>query len=126
MKKRKHALPEEASEVERVLALHKRLYPHHFPKLYRKVGNPGPEASRALELLWAAIGRKLAEKEREFSRGSGRRSGSKYKKAPLDTEENRRLRNYRDNKARKKRIIHIAGEDFELEPGVSLEPVWKR
>ncbi len=127
-KKRRREAPVTAPEGVRALALARRLYTGKnmngeivccLPKLL----NP-PTSPQAWELLWTAIGRKLAEKEPEFSRGSGRTPGAKNKKSPVDTPENMALRRYRDNLARKRRTI--PGEDIILEDGVSLDPVWKR
>jgi hypothetical protein len=117
---------DDTPESERALALARRLYTGEngvccLPKLL----NP-PKSPRAWELLWSAIGRKLAEKQPEFSKGRGRRPGVKNKKAPVDTPWERARQKYRAKKAKR----YIPGEphspDSELEPGVSLDPVWKR
>jgi len=134
VKKRSRAVPEDASEIERAVVLARKIGCR-----LTKLLDP-PKSSHAETLLFAAIGRKYAETQPEFSRGSGRLPGEKYKKEPLDTKRNKRLRRHRDNKAAKelaeKRIIEVKVpgnppklptiERLELEPGISLEPVWKR
>ena len=65
---------------------------------------PLPLSLQEREFVEAAIGRKLIEKQLEFSRGSGRKPGSKDKKPRKPENEMEpasiRKRTYRDNKAR--------------------------
>ena len=92
-----------------------------------KLLNP-PKSSQALTLLFAAIGRKLALKENEFSPGSGRRVGFKIKN-PSDDQENGKKRDYRDRRKRTITWRHPGtgiDEKTELEPGANLDPPWKR
>jgi hypothetical protein len=77
-------------------------------------------------LLWAAIGRKLAEKEPEFSRGPGRKKGGKNQTPLINTPEEIARRRSRAKLARQERTIKIGDETLELEPGVSIDPPWKR
>ena len=120
-------MPASASEEQRAIELYKRLYAGNVPKAL----NPehcGNLSSAALDLLYAGIGRKLALKEYEFSPGSGRRVGFKIKN-PSDDQDNKKKRDYRDR--RKRRISWRnpetgIDEKIELEPGVNLDPPWKR
>jgi hypothetical protein len=135
--KHKHALPEDTDELTRAIRLARRLYTGTNAKggivcTLPKLLDP-PESPYAKELLWAAIGRKLALKEPEFSPGRGRKRGSKDRqprgKEPEISGRNKILRRYRDKKARKKRTIPIPGRPgqlYEPEPGESFDPPWKR
>jgi hypothetical protein len=120
-----------ASEVERALLLARRKYPGHLPTLYERLApnHPRPldplEWPRAYEMLWAAIGRKLAEKEPEFSPGKRRKPGAKNKKV-VDIPEERARRKYRDGKRDREKRSVPGLPDLMLEDGVSLKPVWKR
>jgi hypothetical protein len=107
--KHKFALPEEANQWERAVALARRLYTCKTSKgvtvctLPNWLLGPIPESSRAEELLWAAIGRKLALKEPEFSPGRGRKKGSKDRQRRAENQENSNQniirRRYRDKKS---------------------------
>jgi hypothetical protein len=142
-------MPTGASEVDRAVELGRRLHTERIVgvrQTYDRFGhvngeesydetictlpkllNP-PESSKALTLLFAAIGRKLALKENEFSPGSGRRVGFKIKN-PSDDQENEKKRDYRDRRKRTITWRHPEtgiDEKIELEPGANLDPPWKR
>jgi hypothetical protein len=111
-RKRKHALPAEATDDERLVACAKRLYTGTNAKgetvcylswhpRYGRDGRRLPLSVPEREFLEAAIGRKLKEKQPEFSRGPGKKPGSKNKSRK---DEDRLLRasihtrTWRDNK----------------------------
>lgn len=118
----------DAPERDRVIELYKRLYGGILPRALNPETYAGNLPSMALDYLYAGIGRKLALKENEFSPGSGRKLGAKIK-SPSNDLDNVKKREYRDHQ---KRIIIWRNpatgkdEEIELEPGVSLEPPWKR
>jgi hypothetical protein len=90
-RERKHALPAEATDDERLLAAAKRQYTCTNAKgetvcylswhtRYGRDGRPLPLTVPEREYLQAAIFRKIKETQPEFSRGSGKKPGSKDKK----------------------------------------------
>jgi hypothetical protein len=113
-----------------VLALARRLYPGHLPTLFERLdpGHPRPldplEIPQAETLLWAAIGRKLAEKEPDFRPGRRRKPGSKNKKAPVPHDKARQK--WRDGKRDRENRSVPGYPDLVLEDGVSLKAVWER
>jgi hypothetical protein len=110
----------DVSDDDRALALVRRLYAGSLPQLQNRM----PQSPGERGLMWAAIGRKLARKEREFSRGSGAKPGSKHKTVSEHIEpESKTKRTYRANLARKARTIFIAGEELVLEDGVDVDMV---
>jgi hypothetical protein len=126
MKKRKHALPEDTSDIERAVKCAERHYTvvnaeGEIVCCLPKLLNP-PQGSAAEILLWAALGRKLAPKESEFSRGQGKTPGSKNKNRRDDIlPGSKNTRTWRDNKAAEKereRLTAIIrgpeGEDYAV------------
>jgi hypothetical protein len=135
-----HALPAEVNEDMRALALCRRLYSGHQGRgVWDLMGLPSPltrsvpmllnrlpQSSRERELLWAAIGRALALKQPEFSRGSGAKKGSKHKDRMAEAdlaEASKHKRAQRANNELTDRTIVIAGEFLELEDGVDVNLV---
>jgi hypothetical protein len=125
-------LLENASEDLRDVLLARRLYtgPNAAGQIIcilPKLLNP-PRSPEAWGLLRSAIGNKLKLNEPEYSPGSGRRRGAKTKKLSDDPVEITR-RKYRDRKRRTIIRRHPdtgVDEKIELEPGVSLDPPWRR
>jgi hypothetical protein len=120
-------LPESASEDARALALAKRIGVSLFCR------PPPPLSSGQRTELYAAIGRKYAETQQEFRRGSRRELGSKNikprAKPPVDPKGNDRLRRYRNRKvqatkARRRERLLERYTEHDIEAG--LIPPWEK
>jgi hypothetical protein len=141
LKKRSNprALPPDTTDDERAVVLAMRLYSGPRRGLQDLLGlSPEimqclpwllshlPRSSRERELLYAAIGRKLALKTPEFSRGTGAKKGSKHKDRKPETELTEASKNKRSQRANKEladRTISICGEELVLEDGVDVDLV---
>jgi hypothetical protein len=127
MKKRKHGLPDDASEIERAVKRAQRLYTGTNAKgevvscLPKLLWNPTP-GSGAEVLLWAAIGRKDGKRKPEFSRGQGNWPGTEHRDRRDEDDlapESNATRRWRDKKAREeereRQTAIIRGPDGEDE-----------
>jgi hypothetical protein len=119
--------PVNASEGECLLECVRRLWTDdkgrcHLPKVMLQL----PRTQQEFDRLYAAIGRKKAPQEPEFSRGSGAKLGGKHKdrKAETDlTQASKHKRTQRANKEMWDRTIFINGEALVLEEGVDVDMV---
>jgi hypothetical protein len=139
--KNPHALPANATEAMRAVALCRRLYSgQQGIGIWDALGLPSPltrssvpmllnrlpQSSREWELLYAAIGRKLALKEPEFSHGTGAKHGSKHKDRGTKADMTQASKDKAIQRAKKEladRTIFLGGEELVLEPGVDVDLV---